>query len=70
LAGFSTLSSLFNFSVIGNYRAGGMGYGGSEYVYKYKDTRAQFDENAKLYRVHPGLIEILVLKRSTKPKSS
>ncbi len=62
------LRSLFDFSVIGNYRAGGMGYGGSEYVFKYKDTRAQFDENAKLYRVHPGLIEILVLKRSTKPK--
>ena len=62
------LRSLFEFSIIGYYKLGGSGYGGSEYVFRYKDNRAQFDENAKLYRVHPGLIETLGLKRSTKTK--
>lgn len=62
------LKNLFDFSIIGYYKLGGMGYGGSEYIFKYKDNRNQFDENAKLYRVHPGFIDRLALKRSTKPK--
>ena len=40
------LKELFSFSVIGYYKAGGRGYGGSEYVYSYKDSRLQFDEMA------------------------
>lgn len=59
------LKSLYDFSVIGYYRAGGSGYGGSEYIFKYKDSRTNFDENARLFRIHPGLIETLGLKRST-----
>lgn len=57
------LRDLFNFSIIGFYRAGGKGYGGSEYVYRYKDQRAQFDENAQQFRLHPGLTDVLGLRR-------
>ena len=57
------LKHLFDFSLIGFYRAGGRGYGGSEYVYKYKDPRAQFDETAQNYKLHPGLMDVLGLKK-------
>lgn len=57
------LKELFEFSVIGFYRAGGGGYGGSEYIYKYKDLRAQFDETAQKFRLHPGLMDVLGLKK-------
>ncbi len=59
----SVLKELFNFSIIGFYKAGGRGYGGSEYVYKYNDPRAQFDENAAQFKLHPGLMEVLGLKK-------
>lgn len=65
---YKSLKNLFEFSIVGYYRAGGSGYGGSEYVFKYKNTRSQFEEGARNYRVHPGLIDFLGLKRSTKPK--
>lgn len=65
-----SLKKLFEFSIIGYYKAGGRGYGGAEYIFKYKNTRAQFEEEAKSYRVHPGLIDFLGLKRATKPKES
>jgi len=65
----SLLRILFEFSIIGYYRAGGSGFGGSEYIFKYKDLNSRFDENAVTYRIHPGLIETLSLKRSTKPKA-
>lgn len=57
------LRELFEFSVIGFYRAGGAGYGGAQYVFRYKDSRAQFDENAQDYQIHLGLLESLNLKR-------
>ena len=60
------LKQLFDFSVIGFYKAGGKGYGGSEYVYKYKDPRAQFDETAQKFRLHPGLMDVLGLKKFTR----
>lgn len=59
------MKSLFEFSIIGFYKAGGSGFGGSEYVFRYRDIKVKFDENAKIFRVHPGLIETLSLKRST-----
>ncbi len=65
---YESLKNLFEFSIIGYYKAGGSGYGGSEYIFKYKNTRSQFEEGAKTYRVHPGLIDFLGLKRATKPK--
>lgn len=58
------LSQLFDFSVIGYYRPGGGG-GGSDYVWRYRDRRALFNENAATYRVHPGLRGVLGLRRYT-----
>lgn len=58
------LKKLFEFSIIGFYKAGGSGYGGSEYVFKYKDVRSTFDINADTYKIHPGLMEVLQLRRS------
>ena len=57
------LEDLYEFSIIGFYRAGGSGYGGAEYVYKYLDQRAQFNRAAERFRVHWGLVEALGLKQ-------
>lgn len=57
------LAVLYRFSIIGFYRPGGKGYGGSEYVFRYKEPRTGFDPTAERFRVHPGLIEHLGLKR-------
>jgi hypothetical protein len=54
---------LFDFSVVGFYRAGGSGYGGSEYVYKYVDQRVEFNRSAEKFRVHWGLVECLGLRQ-------
>lgn len=56
------LSSLYDFSIIGFYRPGGKGYGGSEYVFHYKEPRTRFDPTASRFRAHPGLIDHLGLK--------
>jgi len=55
---------LYDFSIIGFYRAGGRGFGGSEYIFKYREARVRFDPTADRFRIHPGLIETLGLKRS------
>jgi hypothetical protein len=65
----SALKELFEFSVIGFYRAGGKGYGGSEYVFRYKEPRTAFDQGAARFRVHPGLSDVLGLKRFEKTDS-
>jgi hypothetical protein len=57
------LSKLYKFSIIGFYRPGGRGYGGSEYVFRYKEPVAKFDPTSTRFRIHPGLIEHLGLKR-------
>lgn len=57
------LERLFEFSIVGFYRAGGSGYGGSEYVYKYIDQRAEFNRSAEKFRVHWGLVDSLGLKQ-------
>jgi len=57
------LKDLFEFSIIGYYKAGGLGYGGSEYVFKYIDRKAQFDSSSGKYRIHLGLLEALNLRR-------
>lgn len=59
------LKQLFEFSLLGFYRPGGRGYGGSEYVFKYKEPNTSFDPTSVRFRVHPGLIEVLGLKRFT-----
>ena len=60
------LNSLFDFSLIAYYNPGGGGYGGSEYVWRYKDSRARFNESAATFRIHPGLKEVLGLKKFTR----
>jgi hypothetical protein len=60
------LKNLFDFSIISYYSPGGGGYGGAEYVWKYKDPRAQFNEIATSFRVHPGFKEALGLRRYTR----
>lgn len=55
------LKALFDFSVVSFLRVGG-GSGGSQYVWRYLDSRAQFDETAETFRVHPGFKEVLGLK--------
>jgi hypothetical protein len=57
------LERLYELSFIGFYRAGGRGFGGSEYMFKYRESRTRFDHAATRFRIHPGLIEVLGLKR-------
>ncbi|HCI5893303.1 TPA: hypothetical protein NPN47_002183 [Klebsiella pneumoniae] len=57
------LEELYDYSFIGFYKAGGSGYGGSEYVFKYRDSRASFSHASTRFRIHPGLIEVLGLKK-------
>jgi hypothetical protein len=59
------LAELFEFSVIGFYKAGGRGFGGSEYIFRYREPKAAFDSTSTRFRVHPGFIETLGLKRIT-----
>jgi hypothetical protein len=60
----SILERLYEFSIIGFYRAGGRGFGGSEYMFRYRESRARFDPSSTRFRIHPGLIEVLGLKRA------
>jgi hypothetical protein len=60
----SVIETLYNFSIVGFYRAGGRGFGGSEYIFKYREDRVRFDPTSDRFRIHPGLIEVLGLKRS------
>ncbi|MEQ0519079.1 hypothetical protein ABLX75_21095 [Klebsiella sp. JB_Kp010] len=57
------LEELYDYSFIGFYKAGGSGYGGSEYIFKYRDTRTSFSHASNRFRIHPGLIEVLGLKK-------
>ncbi len=56
------LRQLYNFSVVAYLKVGGSG-GGSEWVWNYEDTEAEYDEMATVFRVHSGLKEVLSLKR-------
>lgn len=63
---YDLLKIFFEFSIIGFYRAGGAGYGGSEYSYRYKDEKATYDIQAEKLRIHPALMEYLQLKKYSK----
>lgn len=58
------LEKLYDFNFIGFYRAGGRGFGGSEYMFKYREPRTRFDPTSVRFRIHPGLIEVMGLKRA------
>jgi hypothetical protein len=59
----SALEKLYELSLLGYYRAGGRGFGGSEYLFKYRERRTRFDPTSTRFRIHPGLIEVMGLKR-------
>jgi hypothetical protein len=60
------LKTLHSFSIISFYRAGGRGFGGSEYISKHKYPDEEFDLLSTSFQVHPGLIEVLGLKKYEK----
>ncbi len=59
------LRSLFEFSIIGYQKTGGVG-GGSAFIWRYLDPTIRFDEGATSFRIHPGLMEALGLKKFRK----
>ena len=61
------LKDFFNFSLLGFYQAGGSGYGGSSYVFKYIKDMSQFNQSTK-YKLHAGLAEVLNLKQYQRQK--
>lgn len=61
----SVLRQLFEFSLVGYQRTGGIG-GGSEYIWRYIDTTVRLDEAATNFRIHAGLMEALGLKKFRK----
>ena len=64
--GVTILKQLFEFSIIGYYSPGGGGFGGAEYIWRYRDPRSQFNEAAGQFRIHPGLKEALGVKKWVK----
>lgn len=58
----TAIRNLFEFSVVGYQKTGGVG-GGSEYIWRYLDPTIRFDEAATNFRIHPGLMEALGLKK-------
>lgn len=55
------LERLYEFSIIGFYKPGGGGYGGSEYRFQYKSDYQAFNPRAQKFRVHYGFKEYLEL---------
>ncbi|MUT65963.1 hypothetical protein [Paenibacillus sp. NEAU-GSW1] len=59
--GSTVLERLYEFSVVGFYKPGGGGYGGSTYCFRYTDPKIKFNPKAANYKVHPGFKEYLEL---------
>lgn len=55
------LERLYEFSVIGFYKPGGGGFGGSEYRFQYTSDYQPFNPQARLFKVQPGFKEHLEL---------
>ncbi len=55
------LERLYEFSIIGFYKPGGGGYGGSEYRFQYKSDFQPFNPQAINFKVHSGFKEYLEL---------
>lgn len=55
------LERLFEFSIIGFYKPGGGGFGGSEYSFRYTAEYQPFNPKASKFKVHPGFKEYLEL---------
>lgn len=61
----TVLRQLFEFSLVGYQKTGGVG-GGSEYIWRYIDSTVRLDEAATNFRIHTGLMESLGLKKFRK----
>lgn len=61
-APLGVLRQLFEFSLVGYQKTGGVG-GGSEYIWRYIDPTVRLDEAATNFRIHAGLMEALGLKK-------
>lgn len=57
----TVLGRLYEFSIIGFYKPGGGGYGGSEYRFQYTSDHQAFNPRASKFRVHYGFKEHLEL---------
>lgn len=55
------MERLYEFSIIGFYKPGGGGYGGSEYRFQYTSDHQKFNPNASKFKVHLGFKEYLEL---------
>jgi len=55
------MERLYEFSIIGFYKAGGGGYGGSVYRFQYTSDYQAFNTRSQKYRVHYGFKEYLEL---------
>lgn len=64
------MERLYEFSIIGFYKPGGGGYGGSEYRFQYTSEHQKFNPNASKFKVHLGFKEYLELieNRETRHK--
>lgn len=56
------LESLYEYSVLGAYRASG--YGGKKWVYRYSEPGEAWDSSGGVFKVHLGLKEHLALKEN------
>lgn len=57
----AVLEHLYEFSIIGFYKPGGGGYGGSEYRFQYKSDFQPFNPRSQKFKVHNGFKEYLEL---------
>lgn len=64
LSAAQALEALYDYSFIGYYKAGGRGFGGAEYMFSYRELRNRFDATSTRFRIHPGLIEVMGVKRA------
>lgn len=55
------LERLFEFSILGFYKPGGGGFGGSEYLFRYAAEYQPFNPRASKFKVHSGFKEYLEL---------
>lgn len=55
------LERLYEFSIIGFYKPGGGGFGGSEYRFQYNSDYQAFNPRASKFKVHQGFKEYLEL---------
>jgi hypothetical protein len=56
------MEHLYEFSIIGFYKSGGGGYGGSEFCFQYNSDYQSFNPNAQKFKIHAGFKDYLEFK--------